>query len=334
MLSFDCYMRAAEKPGKYWARLRDLILQVSLICLCGLTAWGQTAIPELPEMRQAHALLHESKMPEAEAVLRSFLSTHLASGEARFLLAYTLFRENKPADSLAEYTHAARLQRPSADDLHNVALDYVLLKDYRDADTWMTRATEWAPANGEYWYDLGRIKATENRFSEAVHCFSQALQYLPQSVKAENNLGIAYEGLNRTDDAIAAYRRAIALADGKPIPDQELSPDSPAQPMLHLAAILTDRSKFTEAQSLLEKAAAIAPHDAQIHQALGRLYQRRGDLAQARHAFELAVSERPQDAALHFQLGTIYRREGQAEKAKSEFARAAALNATHSSPEP
>jgi hypothetical protein len=46
------------------------------------------------------------------------------------------------------------------------------------------------------------------------------------------------------------------------------------------------------------------------------------------------VSELPQDAALHFQLRTVYRKQGLAEKAKGEFARAAALNATHSSPEP
>jgi hypothetical protein len=37
---------------------------------------------------------------------------------------------------------------------------------------------------------------------------------------------------------------------------------------------------------------------------------------------------------LHFQLGTVYRKRGLSEKAQSEFARAAQLNGTHSTPAP
>ena len=307
---------------------------LAALLLSACMAWGQDAGPSAsapPEVAQARALLAQRKLPEAEATLRSFLSTHLASAEARFLLAYTLLSENKPSDSLVEYTHAAQLERPSAEDLHNVALDYVLLNDYVDADRWMSRATEWAPANGEYWYALCRIKATQNRFGEALHCFTHALQLMPHSVKAENNLGIAYEGLNQPENAIAAYRKAIAFAQEKPVPGEETSPDNPAQPMLNLATLLTNRAQFAEAEPLLEKAAGLAPHDAKIHEALGRLYQRQGKLQQAQHAFELAANEKPQEAALHFQLGTVYRKEGLAQLAKSEFARAAALDATHSS---
>jgi Flp pilus assembly protein TadD len=313
-------------------RLRAKLFS-ACIFLISCTGISPAAPEELPELAHARALLNQGKFQDAEAVLRSFLSGHLASADARFLLAYTLFRENKPRESLAEYTHAAQLQRPTAEDLHNVALDYVLLNDYTDADTWMTRATEWSPANGEYWYDLGRIKATENRFSDAVHCFTQSLKYQPRSVKAENNLGIAYEGLNRTDDAIAAYRQAIAWASDAPAL-REGSPDSAAQPMLQLATILTDRGQLTEAQTLLEKAAVLEPHDARIHKALGLLYERKGELAASQRAFEDAVSESPQDASLHFQLGTVYRKRGLREQAQSEFARAAQLNGTHSTPTP
>lgn len=306
---------------------------LACIFLMSCNEISHAAPEELPELAHARALLGEGKLADAEAVLRSFLSGHLVSADARFLLAYTLFRENKPRESLSEYTHAAQLQRPTADDLHNVALDYVLLNDYPDADTWMTRATQWMPSNGEYWYDLGRIKATENRFTDAVHCFTQALKYQARSVKAENNLGIAYEGLNRTDDAVAAYRQAIAWASDAPAA-KEGSPDSAAQPMLQLATILTERSQLAEAQSLLEKAAVLEPHDARIHKALGLLYERKGDLAESQRAFEDAVSESPQDASLHFQLGTVYRKRGLREKAQSEFARASQLNGTHSTPVP
>jgi hypothetical protein len=61
---------------------------------------------------------------------------HDNSADAHYLLAFCLFREDKPTPSLAEYTRAAALQTPTADQLRNVALDYVLADDYVDAESW------------------------------------------------------------------------------------------------------------------------------------------------------------------------------------------------------
>ena len=62
------------------------------------------------------------------------------AAEPRYLLAYALEREDKPADSLNEYTKAAALRPPTAAELRSVALDYVLLKDLTDAERWMSRS--------------------------------------------------------------------------------------------------------------------------------------------------------------------------------------------------
>ena len=279
------------------------------------------AISPLGSARQ---LLDQDKYAEAETALRAYLANHQASTDARFLLAYALFRNDKPKESLSEYTQASHLRTPTAEDLRYVALDYVLLNDYADADKWMSRSLAWNDKDFETWYGLGRIRYTENLFQDAQRCFTHALALSPKSVKAENNLGLTYQALNRTKDAVAAYRQAIAWQQGSDHPNE--------QPLLNLATVLVDHDQLDEALSLLGQAVDIAPRDAKIREQLGRLYFRKQQWSQSRTEFEQAVALEPDSAPLHFLLGQAYRREGNAAKAKAEFARAAALNGAHSTP--
>jgi tetratricopeptide (TPR) repeat protein len=239
------------------------------------------------------------------------------------MLAYILFRQNSPVPSLSEYTRAARLRVPTAQQLSTVALDYVLAGDYADADKWMTKVTVMTPTDSEAWYSLGRIKYTENRFQEAIDCFTRSLVLSPHSVKAENNLGLAEEGLNQVDAAVTAYQTAITWQADVPSPSE--------QPLVNLGLVLIDRNELEEALPLLRQAEKIAPEDARIRAALGRLYQKQGQLPQAQAELERAVALAPKTAAYHFLLGQVYHRAGMGEQAKSEFSQAAAIGGSGSS---
>ena len=131
------------------------------------------------------------------------------SAEAHFLLGYILFKQQK-ARSLPRRIHGGHRRTPTAYDLEVVASDYVLLGDYPDAAKWYSKAVEWDPRNFQARYYLGRARYAENLFEEAIEAFSACLKLDPHSVKAENNLGLALEALARTDEAMSAYRTAIA----------------------------------------------------------------------------------------------------------------------------
>jgi putative alpha-1,2-mannosidase len=161
------------------------------------------------DLVDASKAFNAGKWVEAERLLRNYLADRPDSADAHYLLASTLFHENRPTDSLAEYSNAARLRRPEADDLMSVALDYVLAHDYKDADKWMAEAVRLTPENGNAWYAFGRILYSEEKFDGAAGAFQEALKRMPGSVKAENNLGLAYQGLYQPEKAIAAYRQAI-----------------------------------------------------------------------------------------------------------------------------
>ncbi len=275
------------------------------------------------DLAKSRAAMDRHEWTSAETQLRQYLTQHPEADEAMYLLAETLFHEDRPKESLAMYTRAAAGRRPGAQEFHFIALDYVLLHDDTDADRWITQAAREDPHNGEIAYAMGRIKYTENRFAEAVTSFEKALVLMPHSVKTENNLGLTFEGLNEADKAVVAYRQAIAWQAGEAHPSE--------QPLLNLGILLTDRNQLSEALPLLQQAEALAPSDGKIHAALGKLYARQMEYPAAQKELEEAVGADPKNAGLHFQLGQIYRKEGLGEKAKEELARAAALEGTHSS---
>ncbi len=268
----------------------------------------------------ARRLVAADRFAEAEAELRRGLDASSASATARFLLGYTLLREHRPQESLAEYTLAARLRTPGATDLKNVANDYALLGDYADAERWMRQSLAADPQQADGWYDLGRIFYTEQRFADALPAFQHALVLLPGSSKVQNNIGLTLEGLNREEEALLAYREAIAWQKVESPP-----PLSPEQPLLNLGIALLRRGKLPEAQTLLEQAVVLAPQDPRIHEQLGQVFLDRHDWPAAQRELRKAVDLDPESAALHFRLGQAFRRAGMRSEAEVELKKSARL---------
>jgi Flp pilus assembly protein TadD len=301
-----------------------LILAIAHVSVAQQITLSDTGPPQSPAnslrvVADARSLMASGNFKAAENLLRTYLVRDPQSGQAHYLLAYTLLRQNKPKDSLEEYTRAASLETPNAEQLRGVGQAYVLLDDTADAGKWFLRSIEMDGSDPEGWYSLGRLRYTEQRFSDAVDSFKHGLALAPGSVKLENNLGLAYEGLNRTDDAVIAYRRAIALQDAGPL--ERVS----EQPLLNLAIVLIHQAKLAEAQPLLLQAVHIAPQDPRIHEQLGQLYMQQGNYVEAEKYLETATRLDPKKSNLHFLLGQAYRHLGRQQEAKTEFDAAARL---------
>jgi tetratricopeptide (TPR) repeat protein len=303
------------------------------------------------DLADAKSRLEKGQAKEAEPILRAYLAKDPTSADAHFLLGLTLFkeiqeiavaptlgrdaakpptrsadfREQRAKASLAEFSAGAKYRAPSARDLKIVALDYVLLGDYPDADKWLTKMLEWTPNDSEGWYYLGRTKYNENRFEEAVRAFEQSLKLEPKNVKTEDNLGLAYAGLNRVDAAISAYRTAMEW-------QKDASTKNPG-PFIDLADLLLDQNRAQESIAYLREAIQIAPQDSKAHELLGKAYSRLDQFPQAQAELEKAEQLAPENANLPCMLGPVYRKQGLTEKAKVELDRCASLNGTHSLPQ-
>jgi tetratricopeptide (TPR) repeat protein len=277
---------------------------------------------QVDPLSQARSLLDAGKTAESESVLRNFIVENPESADAHFLLGYALFREQKAKESLAEFTAGAKFRRPRADELKIVAADYVMLRDYSDADKWFSQVVAEAPNDSDAWYLLGRTKYNENEFPAAIEAFEHALTLRPRYVEAENNIGLAWRELNDREKAQAAFKAAIDWQGESP---------GDAQPFLNLGTLLAEGNDYEQAIPLLKKAILLAPMNPSMHEELGRVYQATNKLAEAQAELEKAIALAPDTSSLHYKLGQILRREGQMDRAQREFAICERLNGAHSS---
>jgi len=155
--------------------------------------------------------------------------------------------------------------------------------------------------------------------------FLKCLQRDPKNVKAEDNLGLCYEGLGRTDDAVTAYRAAIAWqADAK---------EKNSGPYINLGNILVENGHSSEAIPYLTEAIRLSPEDLRAHRALGKAYLHDNQIEKAQTEFEKCIQIAPKNAPAHFMLAQVYRKRGLLDKARTETQRYAELSGTHSVPE-
>ena len=110
-------------------------------------------------------------------------------------------------------------------------------------------------------------------------------------------LGLAYTGLEKFEDAIAAYQQAIASA-----PDW-------AHTHAALGSAYANTHRYAEALEAYKVAVALDPRDKMIHHQIGNVYSKRGEHAAAvRHQLQ-AIAIAPKFAAAHYQLGLLYAHE-------------------------
>ena len=306
-----------------------------------------TALSKSPDLKlaEAESLMEKGQLNEAEAAVRQELKIAPDSAAAHFLLGYILYREiqtqakridpnpnavyaaprkslielreKNAKESLAEFTAGARYRTPSAFDLKIVAMDYILLGDFIDADKWLTRSLQGNPTDSDGWYEMGRTKYNENRFTEAIDAFKKCLAIDATNVKAEENLGLSYAGLGDDPAAIKAYQTAIDWQANSVVKDVEA--------YFALGTLLLNENRPEDAIPVLIQATQIAPSVSQGHELLGKAYLQTQNLPKAQTELEGAVNLSPDTARLHCILGQVYRKEGLTAKAKAEFDGCAAL---------
>lgn len=339
-------------------KLLILIILVSLCLLIGIAPSPAVASQSSDQtetlLSNAKAFFQQGNLAEADRVVRQYLQSHPESADGHFLLGHILFheisakwrqegkaegeallyntgdlngpmvsyRDAKAKESLAEFTAGAKYHVPSALDLKIVALDYLLLKDYNDADRWLTRSLQDDPRDAQAWYYLGRTKYGKGQFPEAIQAFAQCLRLEPRNIKAETNVGLSYEALERPDEAAQAFQNAISWQAEGSAKDPE--------PFIELGHLYVNQNQPEKAVPYLKQSIVILPMVSKAHEELGRAYSLLNKFPEAQAELEKAIELTPQAPNLHCLLAPLYRKQGLADKAKAESDRCAALSGTHS----
>ncbi len=134
--------------------------------------------------------------------------------------------------------------------------------------------------------------------------------------EAYYGLGLAYTGLEKFEDAIAAYQRAIAYAPER------------AHSHAALGSAYANMHRYAAALDSYKVAVALDANDEMVHHQLGNVYSKRGERAAAKRHQQRAIAIAPTFAAAHYQLGLLYAQEKRWTDAITAYRTAAAHDAT------
>jgi tetratricopeptide (TPR) repeat protein len=158
----------------------------------------------------ANALNDAGRPREAAEHFRIALQTISGSADVHNNLGIALMGEGKAADAIAEFRIAVQLEPESAASRRNLADALASARRYDEAINEFGRAARLDPTGSAH-YDLGSLFLELDRTEEAIAAFRAALRLAPRSVEAHNNLGIALGIQGRLDEAIEHFQQALAI---------------------------------------------------------------------------------------------------------------------------
>jgi tetratricopeptide (TPR) repeat protein len=146
----------------------------------------------------------------------------------------------------------------------------------------------------------------------AAALYVQLLRAYPGAGRLRSNLGAAYAGLGRYEEAIEQYRKAL---------EQELPPEEGASVRRNLALALQKSGRTLEAAEEARGLLASAPGNRDALLLLADCHLRLGDAQAAAQLLAPAASADPNDKALAYVLGTALLELGRADEAQAVMER-------------
>jgi superkiller protein 3 len=153
-------------------------------------------------------------------------------------------------------------------------------------------------------------------FAAAADALQQVVRAQPDMTAAWFNLGYAYTGLHRQEEAVAAYRKALEL-------DSNLF-----EARLNLGILLMQLNNPRAALEHLEKAAALKPDQVRAHLYYGRALAQTGQPDGAEKQYQTVLRLDPKLAIAQYDLGQLYLEQKRYQEALGAFQKASELDPT------
>jgi tetratricopeptide (TPR) repeat protein len=167
------------------------------------------------------------------------------------------------------------------------------------------------------WHLLGAAYLMQGRTNEAVAALRRALTLNANHGPAHDNLGIALVRQGKVTEAIAQFQQAVRL-----------KPDY-AETHLNLAAALVQERRFEEAVTSYREALRLQPYHAEAHHRLARVLTHLGRRAEAVAAWQTTTTLDPRHFQAFSALGEALALLGQPQEAIASYRRAIELKPDH-----
>lgn len=194
-------------------------------------------------------MFNQAKYAEMEISAMRMTSTYPKHAFGWEILALAQEKQNKFVEAGETYLHALKLAPNSAMTLGNYACFLNKQSRHADALSFATKATEIDPKDECAWVNRGNALLHLEKNQDAVACYRRALSLAPELAEAHNNLGCALRRIVDCDsEAEFHFRRALELKPGY------------VEAQIGLAETLIDKGDFKIAGELASKLIAAAPN--------------------------------------------------------------------------
>ena len=271
-----------------------------------LVASGTIALAQKPSVESAWQLLAQGKRDQAVALLRDFIRTDPRDPDARLLLGSILMEAGQRDESIAQLREAVRLLPQSAEAHNALGEAFNTFGQGSSARPEFERAVQLDPRHaqaqsnlGEVLLQLGEAKAAVPHLEQAIRLFGskpdaayprylrakiytderdaakaaseleRAVELRPDFAEAWSDLGNARKTQSDDDGALAAFRRAVALAADDPVAQYRLG------------AQLLDGGAAHESVEHLDAAVRLDPKNQSALNALQRALRQDGQIERA-----------------------------------------------------
>jgi Flp pilus assembly protein TadD len=183
--------------------------------------------------------------------------------------------------------------------------------NFLEAQKYCREALREQPDSAAVLHLLGLIDHGLGDAGLALESLQKAAGLDPYDPVLSNNLGEAYRGLGRVDEAEICYRRALELKSDYAAAGANLGMllyssgrlQKTVANYLNLATSLEQAGRFAESESMFRRAVSLDPRDPDAHRGLGRVLERLGRLEDAAQSWRQALALNPDLAEVQHDLG-------------------------------
>jgi tetratricopeptide (TPR) repeat protein len=235
--------------------------------------------------RQAFLLDQQGKITEAEQLYRIVLDADPDSAETHHNLGTLLVRLNRSEEAITHFEKALAIRPDSMESRNNLANVLARLNRLDQSIVEFEKALEVSRRAAEPYlrtcYNIAVTLQALDRHEEAILHYRRAIAIKPDYAEAHHGLGDALTKSKRAEEALAHYERFAAIR-----------PDL-AEAENKVGVTLYALNREVEAISHFTKAIAIKPDYADAHGNLGLALESLGRIEESTRSFEKAIEHAP-----------------------------------------
>ncbi|HZU28107.1 MAG TPA: tetratricopeptide repeat protein [Bryobacteraceae bacterium] len=302
-----------------------MLARSAMWLLAALPLAGQQPNALLERLRSAPLPADQRQALEASFSARDFtrmeqIARARPDPDTAALLGALEFVAGRMTQAVESFRRSDAVKSLDDRDRFTLAMALADLSDVNGARAELTRLNVSHPDHPLYLYWLARLDYNQRLYDNAVDKLKRVIGMDPESARAYDNLGLCYDMMGRTDDALDAFAKAAEFNRKLPSPS--------GWPPQNFGYLLLRLQRFHEAEQQLREALKYDPHLSVAHYRLGQVLETEGHDDAAIEEYKAAAGD-VKLAAPMYCLGRLYRRQGRDAEAKrcfTEFRRRKALD--------